>query len=744
MKMSASSAVVSRDNITTDVSFKIKASGKAFKILSDTLYTDKPRAIIRELSCNAYDAHVAAGRPKDPFLVKLPTTLDPSLIIRDYGIGLSHQDVITIATTYFESTKTESNDFVGALGLGSKSPFSYVDSYTITSYFNGVKRIYCAFIDSDETPKITLMNGVYADASASDATVRETEDGLEVMVDGQWWSDGEFTGDRTTDPNGLEISMPVRERDIWVFHEKARAVFQHFTVRPTTIPALEFRDDVQTSGSNWAVSPNGSYGVNFIAVQGNVAYPVDVAALSVTDLGYSSMAFVNKLSNYRGHGGSTVTLKFNIGDLDVAASREGLSYKKTTYDSLATALSTMEKEMAAVGQVDIDACESVWDAMVMRDVKFSSTIMHMISSKLTYDGEPIPESFKVTAADIATMGVIKYKPANRVTLSTSLVTSGFEVSTSRWGRSEFVIKDCRDALSRIRHNFRDPSVYFIEPPVGVDVKAMLNKLMPGYPVHLASELTAAPVVARVHSGSKNTTVGNVRTLRLDSNKASINIFRSEVDMTLGGVYVENRGGSVQWDDTTVIDGTISGRCKLLLDDFIERVDVIVPYANDLKKFKSSKKWITLKEYVESQMKQPKVIAEIQQVGTTSTAAIDREASQMVCTDNFRALATAFHTSKPQWLDMIRKCDLYQNNHVRRTVVIPDIAAAYNIKLPSDNALVDTVNATHRDLMTKYPIVKLLNSYWLNKELVDAAKAYVNAIDRCEVLEQVIADNGIKA
>ena len=41
--------------------FRIRNSAKAFGILSSGLYANKIRAVIREISCNAVDSHVAAG-----------------------------------------------------------------------------------------------------------------------------------------------------------------------------------------------------------------------------------------------------------------------------------------------------------------------------------------------------------------------------------------------------------------------------------------------------------------------------------------------------------------------------------------------------------------------------------------------------------------------------------------------------------------------------------------------------------
>lgn len=116
-----------RGNIS---SFKMKRSAKAFSILSSGIYANKIRAIIRELSCNAYDSHVEAGKKDVPFEVHLPTHFEPYFYVRDYGTGLTHQQVFDVYTTYFESTKTDSNDYIGALGLGSKSPFSYTENFT--------------------------------------------------------------------------------------------------------------------------------------------------------------------------------------------------------------------------------------------------------------------------------------------------------------------------------------------------------------------------------------------------------------------------------------------------------------------------------------------------------------------------------------------------------------------------------------------------------------------------------------
>jgi len=122
--------------------FNIKNSAKAFSILSSGLYANKIRAIVRELSCNAYDSHVQAGKSDIPFEIHLPNVLEPWFSVKDQGTGLSVQEVQNIYSTYFESTKTGSNDFIGALGLGSKSPFSYTDNFSVTAVKNGIAGLF--------------------------------------------------------------------------------------------------------------------------------------------------------------------------------------------------------------------------------------------------------------------------------------------------------------------------------------------------------------------------------------------------------------------------------------------------------------------------------------------------------------------------------------------------------------------------------------------------------------------------
>ncbi len=314
----ANEAIVS--NVGEIGEFRIRNSAKAFNILSSGLYANKIRAIVRELSCNAVDSHTAAGRADTPFDVHLPNSLEPYFSIRDYGTGLSHEQVTNIYTTYFESTKTDSNAFIGALGLGSKSPFSYTDNFTVTAIKDGVKGIYTAFINEAGVPSIALM-----------------------------------TSEASDEPSGVEVRFAVTERyDFHKFVEEARNVYTHFSLRPVVSGEykFEFRDVAYESrdiipGVHQMQGHNRS-----VAVMGNIAYPIDVPKAD------TSLGELLKLLN------CGLEIHFTIGELDFQASREGLSYIPSTVAAIKAKLEAVNTALTVVLAKEADAVANLWDRAV--------------------------------------------------------------------------------------------------------------------------------------------------------------------------------------------------------------------------------------------------------------------------------------------------------------------------------------------------------------------------------------------
>jgi phage pi2 protein 07 len=120
-------------------SFKIDESAEFFHVLSNALYSDKPKAVAREILCNAWDSHVESGIQDKPIVV---TISNDKMSIQDFGAGIAPDMIQGIYGTYGRSTKVANDKVTGGFGLGSKAPFAYVDHFEVTSCHAGVKTIY--------------------------------------------------------------------------------------------------------------------------------------------------------------------------------------------------------------------------------------------------------------------------------------------------------------------------------------------------------------------------------------------------------------------------------------------------------------------------------------------------------------------------------------------------------------------------------------------------------------------------
>lgn len=314
-------AVVS--NVNSISEFKIKSNYRSFQILSSGLYANKIRAIIRELGCNAKDSHVAAGKGDVAFDLHLPTYLEPYFAIRDYGTGLTHDQVVNIYTTYFESTKTNSNDFIGALGLGSKSPFSYTDNFTVTAICNGIKGIYTAFVNEHGVPSVALM----ADS-------------------------------QTDEPNGVEVKFAVDSKDDFnKFRNEAQTVFTYFPVKPNMVGAscavktVKYSEVDVIPGINVLNEEYNRYNDSStsIAVMGCIAYPIAVPNEE------------SNLGTLASHLRKNLEISFDIGDLEFQASREGLQYTKQTIEAIKNKLQLLQDKLDNILFTSADAIVNLWE-----------------------------------------------------------------------------------------------------------------------------------------------------------------------------------------------------------------------------------------------------------------------------------------------------------------------------------------------------------------------------------------------
>jgi len=268
-------------------------------VLTD-LYSDPKSTVLREYSANALDAIVEAGSDK-PVVVDLPNSMSQNLVIRDEGIGLTMEQIVEVFGTYGASTKRDSNDYIGCLGLGSKSALAYTNSFVVTSIKDGVEATVQFFRDPQAAGKI---NEVYSGP--------------------------------TDKPNGTTVTIPTQRFDR--FDSEAKEVFQFWPQDKILIngekPYSFFDDENKTvfDMGNGVFIYSDTYGyrpTNYI-VMGNIGYvlkTVKVSDAGLNDLVYHDLG---------------VVIFADIGEVDFTPNREQLNYNEKTDAFIRNSLSSLD------------------------------------------------------------------------------------------------------------------------------------------------------------------------------------------------------------------------------------------------------------------------------------------------------------------------------------------------------------------------------------------------------------------
>jgi hypothetical protein len=279
-------------------------------VLTD-LYSDPELAVIREYATNALDAHTQAGVSR-PIEVTLPSPLSPFFKIRDYGDGLDAADIRDVFSRYGTSTKRESNDVVGMLGLGCKSALTYADQFTLTGIKAG--RVTQVLISRDE------------DGSGSMTIVAE------------------HTADN--DETGVEIVVPAKRGD--AFATKARDFFRYWN--PGTVlvngEAPERIDGLWLSDSLLLTRDADADKI----VMGNVPYPF----LADADRTPANLPATGRYRLGSGYDGAYRIVAFvDIGEVSFTPSREALQGTKRTRARLAELIADVGRlrDAAVIRQV---------------------------------------------------------------------------------------------------------------------------------------------------------------------------------------------------------------------------------------------------------------------------------------------------------------------------------------------------------------------------------------------------------
>jgi hypothetical protein len=296
MKIATNNSTVStNNNNAVSYDFNIGDVSTIIEILRNRLYSNPIQTLTQEYLSNARDSHREANRADKPIRVTLPTKIDSSIKIRDYGVGLSRDRVREVFVNYGISTKRKDNQQTGGFGLGAKSAWAYTDSFVVVSYYNGICSTYVAHTGRSSNGTFELVNEV-----------------------------------ETNEPNGVEVQIPVKETDIQRFINAVYRTTYFWEVRPELhgitdieIPNEFANPNFKYHKNNLVIMPASDFLENLFETK----YVTHKAFVLIDKIPYGISKFQYSLENLKKlsgvvHPNNLTFIEVNNGDIDVAASRE--------------------------------------------------------------------------------------------------------------------------------------------------------------------------------------------------------------------------------------------------------------------------------------------------------------------------------------------------------------------------------------------------------------------------------------
>lgn len=346
--------------------FAIRAGPQMMHILS-TLYKDPVAAIVREYGSNMIDAYVGHDEPFRAPKIILPSSLNPQIQFVDYGKGMSYEMAFDVYRIYGESTKNEDNDNIGGFGLGCKTAFAYTNSWAVESRYNGVKYSFAASKNDQGIPSFILV-----DESPTD------------------------------EPNGVTVTVPVKQKDVHHFHVQV-ASFAEFFPMELDIVGLTRENRVNPA----VFHKTSEYQIReqkgcLRAVVGPIAYELEEEfvekcwpwPVKKNYYGYSKLGWDTKYTSMK-----HFDLFFEIGTVDLVPSRDALMGTDRTYETVKAKIESAFNDAVEVLGKDLDTStpfafqRSLQKAAVVLD----RTLFE--SSVIDSTGEPYSNGFSYGEQD---------------------------------------------------------------------------------------------------------------------------------------------------------------------------------------------------------------------------------------------------------------------------------------------------------------------------------------------------------
>lgn len=304
-------------------------TGAIFSILTESVYSMPRIAGIREIISNALDANTRTNS-QVPIRITHPSALNPVFCVRDFGPGLTSDDIKDLYTSLGSSSKKEVENEIGFFGIGALSPLAYVEQFTVKSYKDGRLTLYSIFGGEDGVPQVAVINS-----------------------------------ERTDQHDGLEVSYSIKREEITLFCEDIK--YSLSFIKPELFECglkIEYFKDTLSKVDSLSIKiddkifiitntyKNNGYNNKLLKnmiVMGGVAYDID----------YNLVERSNILSN------RYVIVEAPLGSVSVQASREKLKMNAKTVAYAKSVLRHIEANIEAEVQKQIDASDNYRDALTI-------------------------------------------------------------------------------------------------------------------------------------------------------------------------------------------------------------------------------------------------------------------------------------------------------------------------------------------------------------------------------------------
>ena len=299
------------------------------------LYPEPKLTIQNEYMSNARDSHVDAGCPDTPVEITLPNKLNPYYAVRDFGIGMTDDQVENIYTKALKSTKRNSNGTIGGFGVG-KLVFSQYNMgvMIMTTWIDGIQTIYqCRLKDGDGEI-------------------------IEIMKT------------KSDEPRGVEIKIEILEEDFAMFHNNSKYLYAFYKTPPVVKGIQDFKFDhkylVKTDrfsvlSKSIEGAPRGS-----LATIGDVPFPLSTSSF------YNKLSYAeqNILNDY------PFVMHFDVGEVSHTPARDSLEYNDATVTAITTRLAEFRIHLAKMIQDEITGITSIWEARCVHAELYDNTDPH--------------------------------------------------------------------------------------------------------------------------------------------------------------------------------------------------------------------------------------------------------------------------------------------------------------------------------------------------------------------------------